>query len=115
MNEQNKRGWGNEYIWINHPSEWGFGNNKKGFWRIVEAFFSVLIMLAGFLLIQQKQNVYVEQERARYNDTLRDVVLDSKEELLYAGLRTHVIGKYNYSVRICPLTDICSQFFLYTR
>lgn len=93
--------------------------NKKGFIRIVEAVFAILL-LSGFLLF-----IYVKQadksnfgdynyntERAilkevSENESLRQAVLNDNIQTLKSFVASKLPSIFQYSARICQVNDIC--------
>ena len=101
-------------------------NNKKAWIRIVEAFLAILI-LSTFLFIiignQNKNGSFGERvyqlERVilrdiSKNETLREAVLKDNEEgktMIEDHIRSNIPSMYNFSIRICPVADICGMEF----
>ena len=102
--------------------------DKGGFLRIVGAFIAVLMLLTVLLVVvtqQRPTDTGAEQEiKALQNHILSLVNQDEKlrTEILNdntAGINDTIENllptAYNYSVRICPLTQVCNlDYFLDT-
>lgn len=94
--------------------------NKKGFLRIVEAFIAI-ILITGVLILFYSQTidkprkadeVYRFQktllDEIAFSESLRNAVLANNTNIISDYVGSRVLGTgFNYSVRICPINDIC--------
>jgi len=102
--------------------------NKRGFLRILEAFIAVIMLLTVLLVVVVQQQPADDGAEAEIRSLQRHILnvvnqdLDIRAEILNndtSGVNNTIESLlpsvYNYSVRVCPLNEICSLgYFLDT-
>jgi len=96
--------------------------NKRGWIRIVEVFFAILLILAAVLVLNQRQvshvdisEVVYEKQRNILNVIANDP--DMREEVIGGGALTNVkdfIGKnipnnWDFTANVCGVEEICND------
>jgi hypothetical protein len=97
--------------------------NKKAWVRIVEAFIAITLIFSVFITLYSKQvykpdisdEVYSLQKallgQISNEEKLRQDVLDENNESIMLFLEDKIPDSFDYNIKICNLTEICSMDF----
>jgi len=95
--------------------------NSKGWIRVVEAFFAVLIILGGALVVMQKQienvdisDVVYEKERSLLeivanNESMRNDILMNKTDNVDDFVRRNLPNSWDSVTNVCNIDEICNK------
>jgi hypothetical protein len=95
--------------------------NRKGWVRIVEAFFAVLIILGAVLVIMEKQiqqvdisDVVYEKERSILNvivnnDSLREDILGGDMTNVNDTITQNFPNTWAFTTNVCNLDEACNE------
>ena len=95
--------------------------NRKGWVRVVEAFFAVLIVLGAVLVVMQKQietvdisDVVYEKERALLtiianNDSMRNEILINNTDSIDVFVRSNLPNNWDFVTNVCNIDMTCNR------
>ncbi len=94
--------------------------NKKAWFRVVEAFIAIVIVLSAVLIIMSKEKptesrtdvVYGKQQKIlemiSKNESLRESVIKNQSESINSFIFQLIPASWNFTTNICAIDDICN-------
>lgn len=95
--------------------------NCKGWVRIVESFFAVLILLGAVLVVMQKQVDNVDISKLVYekekslliiianNESMRNNAIVNKTDNIDVFVRNNLPNNWDFETNICNIDEICNR------
>lgn len=93
--------------------------NKKGWIRITEAIFGIMLMFSILLIVNNEKTIQISEskqivslerdilDKISSNYTLRNATINGELSLISKFVNASLSDNYGYGVRICNLTDSC--------
>lgn len=94
--------------------------NTKGWIRIIEALFAILIVTGGVLVVlsnripeySSPEEIYEKQMNIlniiSKNNSLRDKIIDNNDEEVKNAIQTMIPNNWNFTTNICNINEICN-------